>query len=69
MNPRPASRFGSLGTRAFNEWHAIVLTRIDGSIFRYLDPYYPRDHQPFEMAEDDFIQAWQGQIVVSPPLP
>lgn len=47
--------------------HAVVLTgRLDDG-YRYHDPWYPADGQPFEMSEDDFQRCWSGRIAIAEP--
>ena len=67
IDPAPKSRFGPLATKPYNEFHAVVMTRADRSHLYYLDPYYPRDYQPFKITDDDFVGAWQGRIAISAP--
>ena len=47
--------------------HAIVLTSQMEDGYRYHDPWYPANGQPFEMSEDDFQRCWSGQIAVAEP--
>ncbi len=47
--------------------HAIVLTSQMDDGYRYHDPWYPANGQPFEMSEDDFQRCWSGQIAVAEP--
>jgi hypothetical protein len=47
--------------------HAVVLSqRLDGG-YRYHDPWYPADGQPFAMSEDDFQRCFAGLIAVAQP--
>ncbi|MDI1434262.1 hypothetical protein [Polyangium sorediatum] len=44
--------------------HAIVLVECLPEGYRYLDPWYPRDGQPFTIQRRDFALAWTGQVVI-----
>ena len=49
--------------------HAVVLVEApEPDRFRYLDPYYPVDGQPFSLTEDELMEAWTGYVMI-PLLP
>lgn len=73
-SPLPVSKHGPL-LRCENPRHvpgmphAVVLVDAsDAGGFRYLDPYYPVDGQPFSLTEEELIEAWTGMVAI-PTLP
>jgi hypothetical protein len=73
--PAPVSRHGPLLPYEEPRYvvgyipHAVVLVEaLEPDGFRYLDPYYPVDGQPFSLTDDELMEAWTG-VVVIPTLP
>lgn len=67
--PTARSRHGSLcapGDRG-KPFHAIVLVDHRRAGYRYHDPWYPADDQPFWMSEEDFQRCFAGEIAVAEP--
>ncbi|MEO5725682.1 MAG: hypothetical protein ABI134_14395 [Byssovorax sp.] len=73
-HPAPVSRHGPLlpyeePRYAVGMPHAVVLVEaLETDGFRYLDPYYPVDGQPFSLTDDELMEAWTG-VVLIPTLP
>ncbi|MDI3288872.1 hypothetical protein [Polyangium sp. 15x6] len=77
--PAVVSRFGHLMRRAREDidrredlsrripqrpHHAIVLVESFPGGYRYLDPWYPREGQPFTIQRSEFALVWTGQVVI-----
>ncbi|WP_437480090.1 hypothetical protein WME75_34870 [Sorangium sp. So ce1014] len=62
--PPAPSRFGALTNEPLGSLHAVVLVSADAAGFHYLDPFYPVDRQPLVLSEEQFAEAWQGQVVI-----
>ena len=79
LSPEPVSRHGPLMPRAPEDTmreedlsarvpqlphHAIVIVGSDEDAVHYLDPWFPRDRQPFSLSHEDFFRMWTGQVVI-----
>ena len=72
--PAPVSKHGLLlpyaePRHAVGMPHAVVLVEaLEPDGFRYLDPYYPANGQPFSLTDDELVEAWTGHDMI-PTLP
>jgi hypothetical protein len=64
FTPRPTSPHGRLCAGQFGQLHAIVLVGYDAAGLMYLDPYFEPAGQPFTMSGAEFVEAFQGEVVV-----
>lgn len=68
-DPTPESPHGRLCVSPYGQLHAIVLVAHEGRRFHYLDPFFERENQPFTLAVNDFVEAFQGACVVADRSP
>lgn len=65
FTPCPSSPHGRLCAVEFGRLHAIVLIGYDEAGLMYLDPYFEPTGQPFTITRAEFVEAFQGDVVVA----